>query len=149
MLDVRAEEILRQVKSGEYRSCTDLLKLAEAVVAAQIAKDRGKSLEAWSQLMQALKAGKAQERGWDKFDQLAWQRKPRLVEAEAKRKLLQQEVYERRSVVELLQAVAALVKRTVKDKDEADAIFTGINRLAGSDGAGRLSGQSASTRRSH
>lgn len=132
-LDLRAEEIYRQIVSGEYRSCTDLLRLAEAVIEAQVAKDRDKSLSAWNVLMQTLRSGRDQEKGWEQFDRLAWQRKPRLLEAEAKRKVLQQEMYQRKVVIELLQAVAASIKRNVKDKDDADAIYRDILRLTEGD----------------
>jgi hypothetical protein len=68
-----AKQFLSQIVSGEYRSCTDLLKLAEAVVDAQMAKDRDASLKAWGDLMKALRGGREQERGWEQF------RPPRLA----------------------------------------------------------------------
>lgn len=146
MLDVRAEEILGQIMSGEYRSCTELLKMAEVVAAARASGDRDQEAAAWEELYGALKSGKAQERGWREFDELAWKRKPYLLEREARRRVLQQEMYERKVVVELLQAVAASVKRNVRDKDNADRIYRDILRLTGGgdEGVGRVSGRTSS-----
>lgn len=145
-LDLRAEEIYRQIITGEYRSCTELLKLARAVVEAQLEKNRDKAIAAWDQLMTALRQGHEQERAWEKFEQLAWQRKPKLIEAEAKRKVLQQEMYQRNVVIQLLQALAASVKRNVTNADEADAIFKDIIRLSGgTDGAGFIPSRTSQT----
>jgi hypothetical protein len=145
-LDLRAEGIYRQIVSGEYRSCTELLGLAEAIIEAEMAKDREKKIEGWKNLLSALRDGRAQEKGWEQFDRLAWQRKPRLLEAEAKRKVLQQEMYQRKVVIELLQAVAASIKRNVKDKDDADAIYRDILRLTEGDaGAGLAPGRASQT----
>jgi hypothetical protein len=132
MLDARAAVILRRLQRGEGPS---VLRRAqqyfEEFAAAQASKDRDKALDALQLLGQTLRRGVAEEKDWEKFDELTLERRPKLVESEIKRQQFQVEVVHILMVDRLLQLVAELIQNHVKDPATVTEIKTGLVRIAG------------------
>jgi hypothetical protein len=138
LLHMRVEVLIERMKEGEsWASWHHALEAFEKFADAQSEKKRDEAIEALQQLGAILRRGVQAEKDWSQIDQLAWVRKPRLVETEVKRAQVMAEIIHRNFVMQIFQVIAEGVKRRVKDLPPATAaeIITGvqsdIKRLAG------------------
>ncbi len=138
VLDARAAVIFQRLQRGEGPSILRRAQEAfEDFAEAQASQKRDKALEALQRLGGLLRKGVTEEKDWEKFEELAFERRPKLVESEIKRQQFQVEVVHILMVERLLQLVAELIRQHVKDPTTIDKIETGLVRIAG-DTAGSL-----------
>jgi hypothetical protein len=138
LLDARAAVILKRLQHGEGPSILRRAQEAfEEFVEAQASKKRDAALDAAQRLGQLLRRGVAEERDWEKLEELAFERRPKLVESEIKRQQFQVEVVHIIIVERMLQLVAEVIRQHVKDRAAITEIETALVRIAG-DTAGSL-----------
>jgi hypothetical protein len=149
LLDARTAVILRRLQHGEGPSLIRRAQEAfEKFASAQAAKKRDAALEAIQQLGQLLRRGVDEEDDWEKLEELAFERRPKLVESEIKRQQFQVEVIHMIVVERMLQLVAEVIRQNVKDSTAIENIETALVRIA-SDAAGSLTPGRRAGGRSH
>lgn len=132
LLDMRVEMLLERSRQGESGAALSAaLTVFEEFIAAQAAKKRDDALAALQKLSGILRKGVADEKDWEKIEDLAWSKRPRIVEAEAKRLVAQSQVDLQEKLARLLQLVAASIERNVTDPETRNKVRTDIRRIAG------------------
>ena len=126
LLDYRVRKLISGEPSREwYREITETF---EQFAAAQAAMDRVGSIAALQQLATLIRGGEDEAKRWKEIDKLAWQRRPRIVLTETRRKVHLAEMVQSAIVFDLLKFVVESIRRNVKDVEALNTINTDIRR---------------------
>lgn len=147
LLHMRIEIMMLRMREGESgMGWVKALEAFEGFAEAQQKENREKALAALQKLGNILRRGVEVEKDWETIDELAYVKKPRLVEAEVKRQLAMAEIVHQKFVRQLFQVIAEGLKRRVKElslpAEQAAAIVNGtqsdIRRVASGGNRGVL-----------
>lgn len=139
LLDARVETLLARMTSGDsIAGMKEALAQYEKFVQAQVDKDRPVAIKALQELGLLLRQGSHAEDDWEKVEELAYTKRPRLVDSEIKRQLALSEIVHRAFVMKLMQTIVEGVKRRVQELPQGNEIIIGVQsdvrRLVGGSG---------------
>lgn len=132
LLDMRVALLLRRIQRGEGPAQWGLAQEAfEEFAEAQASKNRDRALDALGRLASIIRRGVSDERDWGKVEELEFQRRPKLVEAEDRLQYFRAEMVHIVLVDRVLQLAAESVKNRVKDTATIEEIESDFARIIG------------------